>query len=91
MKFVKKPIVIEAYQWDGDVDELFKWSRNVSDGAGAGMQYGNKILTIKTLEGSMTVSLNDWIICGIKGEFYPCKPDVFEASYERFEEKESIN
>lgn len=45
-----------------------------------GNPYGK--ITIETLEGDMTASINDWIIKGIKGEFYPCKPDIFEATYE---------
>lgn len=46
------------------------------------MDDGKTIIWIKTLEGDLTVSKNDWIIKGVKGEFYPCKPDIFEATYE---------
>lgn len=41
-----------------------------------------EVITIRTLEGAMTASVGDYIICGVKGEFYPCKPDIFEATYE---------
>lgn len=56
-RFVKKPVVIEAYQTD-------------------------KEMTIQTLEGPMHASVGDWIITGIRGEKYPCKPDVFDRTYE---------
>lgn len=56
-KFIKKPIVVEAYQTDKEV-------------------------LIQTLEGTMKASVGDWIITGIKGEQYPCKPDVFECTYQ---------
>lgn len=42
--------------------------------------------TIETLEGTMQANINDWIITGVKGEIYPCKPDIFEATYERIDE-----
>ncbi len=78
MKYRKKPIVIEAVQWNGNnMDELNTFNE-CSDAFGF---YANKI-TIETLEGVMTASIGDWIIKGVKGEFYPCKPDIFEATYE---------
>lgn len=60
MKFRKKPVVIEAYQTEQDID-------------------------IPTLEGIMHASPGDWIITGVNGEQYPCKPDIFEKTYERAE------
>ena len=74
MKFRKKPLVIEATQWfkDGDHPAVEKWN----DG-----EY-----RIRTLEGAHIVTIGDWIITGVKGEHYPCKPDIFEATYERVEE-----
>ena len=80
MKFRKKPVVIEAVQWKGNNwDELEKFSPY-------DLMYdfpaSKKSITVKTLEGHHTCSLNDWLIKGIKGEFYPCKPDIFEATYE---------
>lgn len=79
MKFRKKPVVIEAIQWIGFWDDLgpFKSyaSFHLSDG----------VLKIRTLEGDMIASIGDWIIRGVKGEYYPCKPDIFEATYEAIE------
>lgn len=77
-KFRKKPVVIEAMQWDGTlgcVRRIASWSRDKVK-----MAYTE--LYIETLEGRMTVSENDWVIKGVQGEFYPCKPDIFEATYE---------
>ena len=83
MKFRKKPVVIEAEQWDGNTEtanKLLRWAN------GQIMWHFNQnILSIKTLEGLMTVSLNDWVIQGINGEFYPCKPDIFDKTYEKVE------
>lgn len=76
MKFRKKPIVIEAVQWLGNNFEELKefmdceWERN------------DDILIIATLEGNHQANIGDWVIKGIKGEFYPCKPDIFEQTYE---------
>ena len=79
MKFRKKPIVIEAIQYTGNNnEEIVKF-------AGHKVQFGSANdteLRIYTLEGDMTVKVNDWIIKGIKGEFYPCKPDIFKETYE---------
>ena len=57
-KYVKKPVVVEAYQTDREV-------------------------FIETLEGTMKADVGDWIIKGVKGEYYPCKPDVFNMTYEK--------
>ncbi len=81
-KFRKKPVVIEAVQlrWD-------TWSEmcDLIKDKGCGGKFGEAgsiNLAIPTLEGVMTASENDWIIKGVKGEIYPCKPDIFEATYE---------
>jgi hypothetical protein len=73
MKFRKKPVVIEATQWfkDGDHPAVF----SALEGKGA----------IQTLEGWHEVTPGDWIITGVKGEYYPCKPDIFDMTYERVE------
>jgi hypothetical protein len=82
--FRKKPIVIEAHEWDGSsVTEIFMremWGPTHISG-----REDNDELVIRTLEGEMRASRGDWIIKGVKGEFYPCKPDIFEATYERVE------
>lgn len=81
MKFRKKPIVVEAMQYtDEQVNEIVAW---VGGARAMRVNWENDAaLEIVTLEGVMTASLNDWIIKGIKGEFYPCKSDIFEATYE---------
>lgn len=60
-KYRKKPVIIEAYQTDKEID-------------------------IKTLEGTMHADVGDYIITGVKGEKYPCKPDIFEATYEKIDD-----
>lgn len=77
MKYRKKPVIIEAIQWLGENEkEIFdfvedKYHMN-SDGR----------LVIETLEGEHIANVGDYIIKGIKGEFYPCKPDIFHQTYE---------
>ena len=83
IKFVKKPVVVEAVLWDGTEEtakELFEWSNHHT------IWRGMSFITIETLEGSMIADKGDWIIKGIKGEFYPCKPDIFKATYELYNE-----
>ena len=78
MKFRKKPVIIEAIQWTGDnFEEIGEFMAGVH-----WAMAGDRDPVIPTLEGDMKVSVNDWIIKGVKGEFYPCKPDIFEATYE---------
>lgn len=85
-KFRKKPIVIEAVQlrWDTWSEMCdFVGVGKLSNGKPEGCQDGEYIgLNIPTLEGLQHASENDWIIKGVKGEFYPCKPDIFEETYE---------
>lgn len=82
MRFRKKPIEVEAIQWDGaNANEVLGF---VLTGASV-RRKGLHELVIETLDGEMTVSRGDWIIKGIKGEFYPCKPDIFAASYDPVE------
>lgn len=97
MKFKKKPVVIEAFRmtkearvdsrdwpewlnaaWNKDPNEegsVFPTIPGISEGT----------ISIRTLEGDMVVSFGDWIIKGVKGELYPCKPDIFEATYDPVE------
>lgn len=80
MKYTKKPVTIEAVKWNGkDISEPSVWFSKVIDDGSARIE-GN-LVKIKTLEGEMTASPGDYIIKCIKGEIYPCKPDIFEASY----------
>jgi len=78
MKFRKKPVVIDAVQFTGNFDEIERF-------VGGDANFTNGELVIATLEGALHASRNDWIIKGVKGEFYPCKPDIFEATYEAVE------
>lgn len=82
MKFRKRPVVIEAVQFTGrNVDELADFCgiamRPVAD-----TTTGGAMLEIHTREGTMRATAGDWIIRGVQGEFYPCKPDIFAATYE---------
>ncbi|WP_186126407.1 hypothetical protein [Burkholderia gladioli] len=87
MKFRKKPVVIEAVQWfrDGDHPAVFQASIEQAAGVTPGVPW-QLCGWIKTLEGGHVVNPGDWIITGVKGEHYPCKPDIFAATYEAVEE-----
>lgn len=76
-KYIKKPIEIEAIKWNGqNFGEIAVFCKDIL------LADTNKDeLLIKTLEGNMIASLGDYIIKGVKGEFYPCKPDIFEKTY----------
>ncbi|EML3937362.1 hypothetical protein RFC57_005271 [Klebsiella pneumoniae] len=79
MKFRKKPVVIDALQWTGEnVQEIYDFC---NAGGRDCHVLGNEML-IKTLEGTMTASAGDYIIRGVNGEHYPCKPDIFDKTYE---------
>lgn len=79
MKFRKKPVIIEAEQWEGhnlnDDNSLFQSESVIIKSDGSGFQ-------VATPEGVMIGKVGDWLIKGVKGELYPCKPDIFEATYE---------
>lgn len=91
-KYTKKPVEVEAIQWNGlNLEEIKSF-------VGESLQYEiidtawqvgkgrpHILMQIKTLEGDMSVSVGDYIIKGVKGEFYPCKPDIFEQTYEALE------
>lgn len=84
MKYRKIPIVIEAIQWTGDnYNAVCKFVGKRLDLAEC--QKALLGLVINTLEGDMVASLGDYIIRGVKGEYYPCKPDIFEETYEEVE------
>jgi len=95
-RFRKKPVVIEAMQITGSHarnEDIIKWVNAhtpnfdpLDSGTWKIAAYYGEV-TIRTLEGEMKATKGDWIIRGVKGEFYPCKPDIFEATYEPFEEK----
>ena len=87
MKYRKKPVVIEAYQWmPRSLENQADWPQWLKDAFRKGVfglrSLSSKIVSIETLEGPQRVSDYDWIIQGIKGELYPCKPDKFDMTYE---------
>jgi len=86
-KFRKKPVVIEAMRFLGpdprNVDAMMEFDDWIVSNQGPHRcRYKGDTLIIPTLEGDMVALPGDWIIRGIKGELYPCKPDIFEATYE---------
>jgi len=80
-QFRKKPVVIDAYHWEplapNPFPEIPHWLIMTNYDIGPGNS-----LIIKTLEGDMRADPGDWIIRGVKGEVYPCKPDIFAATYD---------
>lgn len=84
MKYRKKPVVIDAYRLPAageDVPDSFhQWCEEV--GFTEFESGRDETLVIPTLEGAMTAQPGDWIIKGVNGEFYPCKPDIFDKTYE---------
>lgn len=78
--FTKKPVQVEAVQWNGNtLSEVTEWTTEAIESMTL-FRVGNEI-QVKTLEGVMTASPNDFLIRGINGEIYPCKPDIFEKTY----------
>jgi len=89
-KYRKKPVVIEAVQltrrnFDLVVENL--GTATIGESNSGEFAEDSCYIEIVTLEGTMTAEENDWIIRGIKGEFYPCKPDIFEKTYEKVTEE----
>ena len=88
-RFRKKPVEVEASQWDGtkeSAEAIVAWITS----QGGDAQYINvrgltNTINISTLEGEMHALEYDWIIRGVKGEFYPCKPDIFDQTYDAAE------
>ena len=84
MKFRKRPVIIEAKPYTGDN------TSEIKDFVGISLiRYGGRPvgpITIRTLAGDMKANINDWIIKGVNGEYYPCKPDIFDKTYEPMEE-----
>lgn len=92
-RYRKKPVVIEGMQFDGSVNTgtaIVDWITESGEKAsyhkhlmdGDLIAHPDPYLLIETLEGRMTASVGDWIIKGVNGEFYPCKPEIFEKTYE---------
>jgi hypothetical protein len=95
MKFRKKAVVIDAIQWTGDnLEEVYNWRKGFPDNekwtVWTPSPESKSSLIIPTLEdvrgtAGHEASPGDWIIRGVKGEFYPCKPDIFDLTYDRAE------
>lgn len=93
-KFRKKPVVIEAVRTkdvihaaNGDWSALPDWVKEAYESNDSvGIVFAQDGVHISTLEGTMLAEPDDWIIRGVKGEIYPCKPDIFEQTYEPVEE-----
>jgi hypothetical protein len=78
MRYRKKPVVIDAFQWWPGVAPP-DWMRSRDDWV---VSQGTSVMTIYTLEGTMSARPGDWIIRGVQNEIYPCRNDIFEATYE---------
>jgi len=94
MKYRKKPVVIEAVQWNGtNLEEIKNFVGDALEFQADVLLEDEKMqimVVIKTLEGEHYASVGDFIIKGVHGEFYPCKPDIFEKTYEAVERHTSI-
>ena len=78
-KYRKKPVIVEAVVWTGNnIDEIKELAKNAVEH----IIFVDNNLYIETLEGNMNASIGDYVIKGIAGEFYPCKPDIFKETYE---------
>lgn len=94
-KYRKEPVVIEALEWTGEnLDEMERFlgcgliasSTPINESTGYLVEHNQQMhLMIRTLEGDHRANVGDYVIKGIKGEFYPCKPDIFGATYSKVE------
>lgn len=88
-KFRKKPVVIEAVQFTGEkmpLADVPQWLVDAMISRVVTTPEDEKVLAIKTLEGTMTANPSDWIIRGVKGELYPCRDDIFKITYDEANE-----
>ncbi len=82
-RYRKKPVEIVAIQFTGGLSSAHRvWSWAGRNSGVTVPRDPTHHIEIKTLEGVMRANAGDWIICGVNGEFYPCKPDIFEATYD---------
>jgi hypothetical protein len=84
MKYRKKPVVIEALEWRGSNEKEIRNFFKSVDFSNFSFHNG---LIITTLEGKYRAEVGDFVIKGVKGEFYPCKPDIFEMTYEEINDE----
>ena len=87
MKYRKKPVVIEAMQYNASNsrESVMQWIYDNGGKCYLVKSINDSSIYIETLEGTMKADLNDYVIKGINGELYPCKPDIFEKTYEKVE------
>lgn len=84
MKYRKKPVEVDVIQWVGsNIGEMREFMK--PNYPCLGTEADPDCLLIHTLEGTMKARVNDWIIRGVKGEYYPCKPRIFNMTYEKVE------
>lgn len=84
MRFRKKPVEIDAVKWMGEAKDLNRWLdqfHSPNERPIFMFNVEDATLKIPTLEGDMTAQVGDWIIRGVKGEYYPCRSDIFEMTY----------
>lgn len=95
MKARKRPVIVDAWQWFGttlaDVKAFAEKHGINPDSVSIGMGKHACGMIIHTLEGRMLASKGDWIIRGVQGEYYPCKPDIFEQTYELIDDETDCN
>jgi len=106
-KYQKRPVVIEAVQWDGTAEgatPIINWVLNnggtarytcvhpekCSVHSEDARDIGSHVILIDTLEGTVAASPDDWILRGLAGEFYPCKSDIFDVTYERVADDDAV-
>lgn len=86
-KYQKKQIVVDAIQWTGgNWSDVWDFINDEKGDMRTYSQQLDKTIKIRTLEGDMIANVNDWIIRGVEGEIYPCKPRIFDKTYEPVEE-----
>lgn len=87
-RYRKKPLEVNAFHWTGDFNQLMKWAKSVRLGGTYTFEhktgfFSGNVLLIKTIKGNMKAKVGDWIIKGIKGEFYPVSNEIFKDTYEK--------
>lgn len=82
IKYRKKPIVVDAMQYTGSLTNI----NMLLEFGSPHLSFSNGKIVISTLKGDIIANVRDWIIEGIDGEFYPCKPNIFEKTYEKVDE-----
>lgn len=91
-RYRKKPVEIDAIQVDGgSTERITRWAVEVGGNPNCLSHGFDGSVVVETLEGKMKADIGDWLICGVQHEIYPCKPDIFAATYERVPERPDID